>query len=232
MSNIKNISVSFIFYLSLFQSVLCNSGFAQNNYPLLYEETFDSGSTNWSANIPENWRDGSDEQGNFYELIQNGPLGTPRRPTSISILKPYNVGNFELQVIAKSNKDTTIKARDICLFFGYQDSIRFYYAHFSAISENIHNIIAIVNKADRFKINTEPVGTTKALLKDYKYHTLKIKRTVDNGTIEASIDGKLIMTAVDSTFLDGKIGIGSFDDVATFKSVKLWGEKTESYKND
>jgi hypothetical protein len=141
---------------------------------------------------------------------------------------PYTVGSFELEVVAKSDRDSTVLARDICLFFGYQDSLRFYYSHFAARSAEVHNIIAIVKNADRVKINIEPPGTTNALLTDYQYHTLKIVRSVATGSIEAYFDGEKIMTAYDRTFLYGRVGIGSFDDVATFKSVRLWGEAVET----
>ena len=204
------------------------SVFAQSSYPLLYEEDFSAGSINWQPNIPDNWRDSTDAQGYYYVLLRPGPFGTPRRPTSSAILMPHTVGNFELEVVAKSDRDTTVLARDICLFFGYQDSLRFYYSHFAGQSARVHNIIAIVNNADRVKINVEPPGTTKALLKDYQYHTLRIVRSVASGSIEAYFDGEKIMTAYDRTFLYGRVGIGSFDDIATFKSVKLWGEAVET----
>ncbi len=201
------------------------NGFDSNRqYPLLYEENFALGDMNWSANLPENWQLGSDDEGNFYELTAPGPFGDPRRPTNSSVFMPYTVGNFEMEVVARSNQDSTILARDICLFFGFQDSLRFYYSHFAGQSADVHNIIAIVNDADRVKINVEPAGTTTALLTDFEYHTLKVVRSVDTGSIEAFFDGELIMTAVDTTFTWGQIGIGSFDDVATFRSVKLWGE--------
>ena len=201
---------------------------AQHNYPLLYEETFESGSTNWAPNIPGNWSLGSDADGHWYELLRAGSSCSPRRPTSISILTPYSVGNFELQVVAKCNTDSTVVWRDICLFFGYQDSVHFYYTHFSAISDDNHNIIAIVDNSDRKKINLEASGRTDPLLNDCQCHTLKIIRSVESGSIEAYFDNEKIMTAVDSTFLYGKIGIGSFDDVASFKTVKLWGELAET----
>ncbi len=217
-----NLRPVYLIVLAAFLSV--SSVLAQSSLPLIYEENFESGSTNWSPNIPANWRDGSDEDGHFYELLQPGPFGSPRRPTSSSILTPYVVGDFELEVVAKSNADSTIEARDICLFFGFQDSLQFYYAHFAATSGNVHNIIAIVDSADRKKINFEPAGTSTALLDDHQFHRLKIVRSVESGSIEAFFDDQKILTAVDSTFSYGKIGIGSFDDAAVFRSVKLWGE--------
>jgi hypothetical protein len=214
---------------SLFVAMFLGVGalFSQD-YPLLYEETFEGGCSNWSPNIPENWSMGADEHGAYFALLQAGPVGSPRRPTSMAILKPYVVGDFELEVVAKCNTDSTNIWRDLCLFYGYQDSVHFYYTHFSARSDDNHNITAIVNNADRLKINTEASGTTKTRLTDCQYHTFKIKRSISSGSIEAYFDNEKIITAVDSTFLWGRVGIGSFDDVATFSSVTLWGERAET----
>jgi len=124
----------------------------------------------------------------------------------------------------------------LCLFYGYQDSVHFYYTHFSAISSGNHNIIGIVNNADRKKISREAPGSSPTRLVDYNWHQLKISRNINTGEIKAYIDDldTPILTAVDTTFKSGKIGIGSFDDTGAFAALKLWGELTEptNVKND
>ena len=99
-------------------------------------------------------------------------------------------------------------------------------AHFSGASDNVHNVIAIVNNADRAKINREPPGTSKAILTGKKWYTLKIVRKADTGLIKAFIEDmeNPVMTAKDKTFLNGKIGLGSFDDTVQFTKVELYGQ--------
>lgn len=198
------------------------------DYDLVYHDTFEDGAQNWQPLFPDNWRVVEQDGEHVYELTKVGDAAQIRKPLSMSILTPVTVGSFELQVTAKCYTDPATVNRDLCLFFGYQDDVHFYYAHFAGNSDAVHNAIHIVNNADRTKINTEPAGESKALLKEIKWYTLTVKRDVDKGTIEAFVDGELVLTAVDSTFKSGKIGVGSFDDTGAFKDVKLWGELVES----
>jgi len=57
---------------------------------------------------------------------------------------------------------------------------------------------------------------------------LKIYRNIETGEIKAYIDNLdiPILTAVDTTFKCGKIGLGSFDDTGAFKLFRLWGNES------
>jgi hypothetical protein len=211
-----------LFLAIVLQTLMCTS---QDRLPLLFHETFDSGSAeNWQPNLPENWQV-IEKEGRFvYELSKAGTMGQVRKPTSISILEPYIVDDFELEVSAQCYTDTTNKRRDLVLVYGYQDSLHFYYTHFSAISDNVHNIIAIVNKADRAKINIEPVGQSIAPLTGYQWFKLRVTRDSRSGRIECFVDAARVLTATDTTFSSGRIGIGSFDDTGAFREIKLWGK--------
>ncbi len=212
-----------IFMIFVFSIILCAADF-----DLIYHETFDDGAGKWQPLFPDNWQVIDKEGEKVYELSAIGAAANIRKPRAMSILTPYTVGSFELQVTAQCYTDPSTLNRDICLFFGYQDDVHFYYAHFSGNSDNVHNAIHIVDNADRLKINHEAAGESKALLKDIQWYTLTVKRNVDAGTIEAFVDGEPALTATDSTFTSGKIGIGSFDDTGAFKEVKLWGELVET----
>ena len=199
---------------------------AQND-DLSIHETFESGADTWRANHPEHWRVIEQEGQSIYELMEPGDTGPIRKPTSISILKPYTVGSFELEVEAKCYTQPSNKYRDLCLFFGYQDSVHFYYVHFSGISDKVHNAIHIVNNADREKINVEPPGESPALLTDTTWYALKVKRDVQTGSIEAFVNGQKVLSAIDTTFTRGHIGIGSFDDTGAFRKVQMQAEIVE-----
>ena len=210
------------------------NGKSLSQFPLLYHETFlDGKAENWQPNIPENWKIEKVGDAHIYKLITPGPFGTPRKPTSYSILTPFTVGSFELEVKARCLEDTLTDGRDLCLFYGFWDDLHFYYSHFSNSSGDYHNIIGIVNNADRLPITNELPGTSIARLNDYNWHTLKIIRNVESGIIEAYIDSleTPILTAMDTTFRYGKIGIGSFDDFGDFAEVKLYGELINSMES-
>ena len=58
---------------------------------------------------------------------------------------------------------------------------------------------------------------------------MRIVRDAESGTIDVYVNDmeKAIMHTVDTTFTSGQLDIGSFDDQAYFKSIKVWGIKAE-----
>lgn len=191
-----------------------------------YFENFENGQAeSWKPNIPENWEVEEDDGIWSYNLKKSGPMLDIRRPTSHSVLSSLDLTDFELIVSAKCFTDPSNLYRDICLFFGYQDSLHYYYTHFSARSDDVHNIIAIVNGSPRKRISEQESGKSITRLKTKDWHTLKIKRNTESGLIEAYIDDMdvPILTANDKTFTHGKIGLGSFDDTGAFREVKIFG---------
>jgi hypothetical protein len=211
-----------LLYGILFFSLVSLSCQGEMKEPSIVDD-FSTGADNWQPKNPGNWTVEMVNGTPAYRLLEPGKQSGIRKPGSWSTLKDIEVENFQLTVTAQCLTDTVNKRRDICLFFGFQDSTRFYYAHFSAVSDNVHNIIGIVDGADRVKINTEPAGESAARLTDYDWHELRIVRRVDSGSIEAFIDDMdvPVMTAKDTTFKAGQIGIGSFDDRANFDLVQL-----------
>lgn len=180
---------------------------------------------NWRANVPQNWESIDTDAQTLYRLTPDAePEYSIRRPQHTAVWTLYSVDNFKLVVKAKSRADSLNPKRDICLFFGYQDSLHYYYAHFSATSDKVHNIIGLVNNADRKKINLEPAGESTYRLDVTNWHTLSVVRNSDSGWIKAYIDDleTPVMTAKDTTFKKGFIGIGSFDDPVDFDRVKLY----------
>jgi hypothetical protein len=112
----------------------------------------------------------------------------------------------------------------MCILFGFQDPEHFYYVHFSASSDGVHNIIGLVNGADRVKINLEPEGGSVFRLKDEAWHAFKVVRGSD-GRVAAYLDDMAapILTARDTTLPPGRIGLGSFDDTGAFDDIVLRG---------
>lgn len=61
---------------------------------------------------------------------------------------------------------------------------------------------------------------------DREYHTIRIVRDAEAGTIDVYADNMdaPIMHTVDKTFIGGAIGVGSFDDTGYFNEVTVWGK--------
>ncbi len=111
----------------------------------------------------------------------------------------------------------------MCVIFHYRDPAHFYYVHFAGRSDDLHNIIGLVDGADRVKINLEPAGASTFRLTDPAWHAFKV--TCDAGTreIRAYLDDLAtpILTARDLILLRGLVGVGSFDDTGAFDDLVL-----------
>ena len=185
---------------------------------------FETGSAQgWRPNDPAHWRVVDGQGSKVYELTAVGSQGPVRAPTSISVLAGHDVSSFEFAGRMKCYTDPAVPGRDMCVFFHYQDPTHFYYVHFSAESAEVHNIIGLVNGADRVKINVEPAGGSVFRLTDRSWHAFKVVCDGATGEIRAYLDDLAapILTARDRTLTHGLVGVGSFDDTGAFDDLKL-----------
>jgi len=195
--------------------------------PYLVGYDFESGSAEGlSPKTPESWEVAEEDGSMVYRLLEPGEFGEIRAPSQWSVLSEYPVGAFEFSGRFKCHTDPEILARDLLVLFNYQDPTHFYYVHFSASSDNLHNIIGLVNGADRVKISQEPPGESVYRLTDSAWHDFKVTFDPESGEIAAFIDDmeSPILTATDTTLLSGFVGVGSFDDTGSFDDLRLWGE--------
>ncbi len=195
--------------------------------PLLIADDFEnSQAAAWRPNTPDHWQVAQEEGSFVYQLTAPGVQGSVRAPTSWSLLKGFDVSSFVFTGRLKCKTDPAVNQRDMCVFFHFQDPTHFYYVHFSASSDQNHNVIAIVNGRDRQKINSEPPGTSVYRLTDLKFHDFKVTCDEATGEIKAYIDdlSTPVLTATDRTLDHGLVGVGSFDDTGSFDAIKLWGK--------
>ena len=194
--------------------------------PLLVDEKFEQGADRWETSDPNAWKIVDSARGKAFSLFQQSKYNPPyRSPLNIALLKEVNVSDFVLEAKVLSTKPDYAH-RDMCLFFGYQDPAHFYYVHLGKKTDDHANQIFIVNGAARVKISTK---TTPGTPWDDQWHNLKIVRRVKDGAISVYLDDMQtpIMTATDKTFVWGRVGFGSFDDIGDWDDVKLTGVKVE-----
>lgn len=194
--------------------------------PLLAECDFENGSAEgWRPNDRSHWRVVNDGSSMVYELTAPGEPGKVRAPTSWSLWTGHDVATFEFTGRVRCHTDPATKVRDMCVFFHFQDPEHFYYVHFAGSSDEVHNIIGLVDGADRVKINDEPAGTSVFRLTDREWHAFKVVCDAETGEIRAYLDDmtKPILTARDRTLGHGLVGVGSFDDTGAFDDLKLRG---------
>lgn len=190
--------------------------------PLLIAEGFEHGADRWQPTDAKAWKVLETPQGNVYNLFQQCEYKPPyRSPVNFSLLKDLVVSDFVLETRLQS----TVKDyahRSLVLVFGYQDPAHFYYVHFGKKTDDHANQIFIVNDAPRTKISSK---TTPGTAWDDAWHRVKITRTIVDGGIAVYFDDldNPVMTATDTTFAWGQIGIGAFDDLGNFDDLTLRG---------
>jgi hypothetical protein len=203
---------------------------AETGLPLILQEDFEHGMDRWETTDP-------DPADSVWEIIEIGAPGNHalrvtgaskyeppyRSPLSIAWLKDVRVGDFELTVRVQNTNPSGGNHRDLCIFWGRQDASHFYYVHFGQKADPHACQIFIVNGAPRTMITVDQAEGTPWT---DGWHQLKVVRRVADGTIEAYFDDmtKPLMTARDTTFGAGQIGIGTFDDSGNFDDLVLRGE--------
>jgi hypothetical protein len=194
--------------------------------PLLSEWDFEGGTAaGWRPNDPARWRVVARDGTMVYELAAPGEQGKLRAPTSWSVWTGGDVTSFEFTGRLKCYTDPSVPGRDMCVFFHFEDAEHFCYVHFAGESADVHNIIGLVNGADRVKINLEPAGSSRARMTDTAWHAFKVTCDGRSGEIRAYLDDmeKPILTARDRTLRHGLVGVGSFDDTGAFDDLRLKG---------
>ena len=205
----------------------CNgpAGMGGRKMPLLFEADFEDGKLGeWQATDPAAWRIEKEHEGKVLALYKQSNYKTQvRSPFNINLVRNVVVGSFMLELeMHSTTKD--YGHRDMCLFFGHQDPTHFYYVHIANQSDAHANSIFVVDGQPRVSIAKTRTEGTKW---DDDWHTVRLVRDVEKGTIEVFFDdgAKPIMTAVDNRFEWGKVGVGSFDDTGQFDDIQLWGEE-------
>ncbi len=177
--------------------------------------------TEWTLDGSGAWavRDG------VLALVTAGRPGGPlRRPSAVAVVNGPDLTDATLEVELRSTAalPPTTPRRDALLIVGYQSPSRFYYVHISAVRDDVHNGIFVVNDADRRRIDSR---SEVAPLVDQAWHRARVERTTADGRIEVFVDDRdePIMVASDSTLTWGRAGVGSFDDTAEFRRVHVHG---------
>jgi hypothetical protein len=111
---------------------------------------------------------------------------------------------------------------DVCIAFGREGETKFYYAHLGETADAVHLQLHLVNDADRRAITAN--GARELPWKPETWHKVKVKRDIASGAITVWFDGAEVLAAVDKTLGKGGIGLGSFDDLGSFRNVEIISE--------
>ncbi|MFO0878443.1 MAG: hypothetical protein U0840_13980 [Gemmataceae bacterium] len=212
------ITVSFLGLLSVVVSAAEPS--------LLFEDDFSRGMSRWKPTDVKAWKVIDTPEGKALSQFAASKYRPKHRsPLNYALVNDLIVGDFILEARLRSTT-RDYGHRDLCLFFGWQSPEKFYYVHLAKKADDRANQVFIVNGKDRAKISkTSTPGTPWT----DGWHRVKLVRKVKDGTVEVYFDDmkKPIMTASDTTFSWGQIGVGSFDDTGDWRTVQIRGVRVE-----
>jgi len=190
---------------------------------LVYAHDFQDQQTGrYQPTDPTAWQLQSHENNHFLALTKKNSNFSPpfRSPLNRTLIKDLDVSSFVMDIRFQSTI-ADYPHRSLCLFFGYQDDAHLYYVHFGKKTDDHANQVFIVNSAARKKISAK---TTAGTPWTDNWHRARIIRKVESGEITVFFDDLKtpVMTAVDKTFVRGRVGFGSFDDIGNFDDVRIY----------
>jgi hypothetical protein len=209
----------------LFVTIVSLFAHAESPRPL-FEDDFSKGMDRWKPTDAKAWKVVETKDGKaLSQHAQSKYKPKVRSPLNYALVKDLVVGDFVLEAKVKSTA-RDYGHRDVCLFFGWQSPEKFYYVHLAKKADDHANQVFIVNDKPRVKVSKT---TTEGTNWTDGWHQVKIVRKVTDGTVEVFFDDmkKPAMTATDKTFAQGQVGVGSFDDTAEWRDVKVSGVKVE-----
>lgn len=217
------ILVSFTMEISAGDSPVLIQG---KSLPLIYISDFTKGTEGWEFTDANAWKILPENGIPVLSLFQQSKFEPAvRSPLNQAIVKNLTVSDFVLEAEMKTTKEE-YPHRDLCLFFGKQDPSHFYYVHIAPTSKdgdpNAHSVFLVDGKP-RVSIALERIKEEK--WSDTEYRKIRIVRDSTSGEILVYFVNleKPAMKAIDKTFVTGKIGVGSFDDIGNVRSLKVWG---------
>lgn len=191
--------------------------------PLVFSDDFQSGRDRWETTDDKSWELIDEAGKKSFGLNKRISDYQPkvRSPHNIALIHGVKLSDFVLIFKVRSTKDTG-NHRDCCVFFGHQDQEHFYYVHLGAKPDPASGQIMIVNNEPR-----RPLTDNKQEVPwDDAWHTVKVVRNSQSGKIQVYFDDMKNphMTTSDKTFSNGRLGLGSFDDMNAFDDVRLYGK--------
>ena len=161
---------------------------------------------------------------------QSGYKPPVRSPVNIALIEGKKFTDFVMEVDLLQT-GAEYGHRDMCVFFGFSDPKKFYYAHVATSADDHAHNVFIVNEQPRTKIARETTPGVK--WGQGIWHKLRLERRGSDGSIRLFFDDmtRPIMVASDTTFRSGYIGFGSFDDTGKVDNIRIWGPSVERKKS-
>ena len=195
-------------------------------YTLQFEDTFadPSGMDQLLFANPMDWAHVAMDGG--YAEWTGFSYGPPQySPHSVAIVKSAKFSSFVLTVEIMQTSMTG-GHRDACIFWNMVSPSEFYYAHVGQAHDGASHNIHIVNNAGRTPITIFFTDGFDWGTDEWKL--IRVVRDAVTGTMEVygGADTMPMLTASDTTFTDGYLGIGAFDDTGRVRNLRVWAQNS------
>lgn len=180
----------------------------------------------WRVPVAADWRVSGAGSAQTLELLVPRPSLQPRRPTQFALAETPDFVKVTLEAEVKKEPEALRKRRtSLILVYAWRDEAHFNYAHLSvdrASEVAVHNGIFHVYGGERVRIS--PTDGPAALTSE-AWHRVRLVHDGASGRVEVWVNGRLLpaLQAVDLSLRAGKVGLGSFFDLGSFRNVKIEG---------
>ena len=170
----------------------------------------------WEVPVASEWR----AEPNLLEMLKIGPAKPePRRPMQYALAR---TGPFQKVTVEVDIKRT--EGKSLILIYAWQDAAHFNYAHLSvdrADRQIVHNGMFHVYGGERVRMSAK-TGPATLPTGDWT----RVKLIVDGGHAWVESDGQKnpSLEAYDLSLTQGRVGLGSFFERASFRNLRIKGE--------
>lgn len=223
--------IIFFHIISLYASAQADS---KTGYPLIYKQGFEEQEAilEFVFSDPAPWfLTGGKDGGLALEYAGRGDYEPRvRSPLIIGLIDNLVLGDFILEAdVLQTGRE--YGHRDMCLFFGFQDSTRFYYVHLASQADPVAHNINIVNDLPPKGLARERTDGIRWI--DDHWHKIRLERRIEDGDIRVYFDDMEtpVMVAYDRTLPVGYVGFGSFDDAGKIDNIRIWAKESRKKKS-
>ncbi len=184
---------------------------------------FAHGTARWRFLDASHWKIGGEDANPYLVLDKPGKQRPPvRRPGQYALMKGGAWRDVIIEARVKSLRPSAFNGRDVCILFGFVDDTHFYYTHLCSDSNGkTHNVIMKVEGSKRMVIMREKRPSPR--LTD-GWHRVRVTHRASGEIAVYMNDFEVpLMTASDTSYPAGMVGVGSFDDRAAFDDIRIGG---------
>ena len=198
------------------------------NFELIYKQSFDDESSLKDFQFSDDaaWRWSNEgKSGGAIELFQQSKYKTEHRsPFNLAILSDRKMADFVLELdMRQTGKE--YGHRDMCLYFGFQNAMQFYYTHIATTPDpNAHNIFIVNNAPRKSFLDVPKKGVDWS--EDWKH--IRLQRIGSEIKVFFEDMKMPVLQGKHDALGAGNVGFGSFDDTGKIDNVQLWSNEVKT----